>query len=165
MGEPGQRTGVYAVALLVGFMSLASLAIKAWNAERWGTIQDPVTTLSVDVVCERLFIGGTYFIDVEGKRYECTGADSWCPYRQPVQVVYERARPSHCRFAPNVARPSKWELASLLGDLGGLSLALAALWIRPDAEHKFRSALGHALFIACLAIVLASWCLGLSVMN
>lgn len=165
LGEPGQRTGVYAVALLVGLMSLASLAIKAWNSERWGAIQDPVATLSVDVECERLFTGGTYFIDVEGRRYECTGADSWCPYRQPAQVVYERARPSDCRFAPNVGKLSRWELASLLGDLSGLSLALAALWIRPDAEHRFRSALGHALFIACVAIALASWCMGVSVMN
>ena len=166
LGSPGNRTGIFAVALLVGLMSLVGFAIMLSRApERWGTISNPETTMSVGVDCERFVTGGTYFIEVNGERHECSGADTWCPDLVPVKVVYDRSRPAHCRAAHNVGRPSEWELAAFLNGLAGLALGLSALLIRSDDRHPARSVLGHALFILYVAISLGSWWAGLSVMN
>jgi hypothetical protein len=166
LGTPGNRTSTFAVALLVGLMALVSLTIMLSRApERLGRISNPETTMSLDVRCERLVSGGSYFIEVNGQRHECSGADTWCPDLRPVKVVYDRSRPAHCRAAHNLGRPSKWELAALLNDLAGLALGLAALLIRPDDTHRARSVLGHALFILCVVISLGSWWAGLSVMK
>jgi hypothetical protein len=99
--------------------------------------------------------GGTYSIRVDGKTYQCGGADSWCPAASPATLVtYSASEPARCRATHNVGRLSRWEggglLACALFLMGGVSLLL----IREDDPHAIRGALSHGLFL--LNIVLAA---------
>jgi len=162
-GNPFWMKALGVVNILVAgpFLMLFLMSLPA----RLAGFEHPVAILSMDAECNKMTKGGTYFIEVGARRYECTGSDTWCPDFIPVQVVYDRDNPSHCRAATAVARLSRWEISALLRFLiqfcGGASFAL----IREDDPYKASNVVGHGLLLTCavlVAIVLITGLNGLS---
>jgi hypothetical protein len=133
--------------------------------DRFDPIAAPALTMSVGVGCESWMKGwtkgGTYFIEVKGERYECTGGDSWCPDPRAIQVAYDPARPAHCRAAHNLGKLSRWELATLLVSLSVIALALAVLLVRADDQKKRSNAFGHVMLVLSLVLLIYAWPAGL----
>lgn len=114
---------------------------------RVAPIENAQTTTSVDAACNRIMKGGTYFIEVAGARYECTGSDSWCPYRVPTPVVYDSDKPSQCRPASAAGRLSRWERAALLHYAAQAAAGISFLLIREHDTSRLRWLISHGLLL------------------
>jgi len=148
------------VTAAVGVVLLGWFVLRL--SSRLAPIERPLVTESVDSACDKLLTGGTYWIDVGGRRYSCTGSDSWCPSRVPVKVVYERGEPARCRAAANVGKPSRWETSALLAFSSLAALGISLLLIREHETSKVRDWLGHGLFVLWLGLVAVMLLFGFS---
>jgi hypothetical protein len=131
-------------------------------SSRLAPIERPLTIESVDSACDKLLTGGSYWIEVDGRRHSCTGSDSWCPSRTPVMVVYDRVDPARCRAAANVGKPSRWEISALLAFSALVAFGISLLLIREHETSRVRDWLGHGLFVLWLGLVAVMLLFGFS---
>ncbi|MGC4086917.1 MAG: hypothetical protein QM756_03255 [Polyangiaceae bacterium] len=126
---------------------------------RLAAIEHRATTVPREVGCDKIITGGTYLIEVNGTRYECTGADSWCPYAPvPVPAIaYDQEHPERCRVAHNVQRLSRWEWASVFESFGFWVTGLALLLMRENDPNTPRRLIGHTAFLLAIAVQFVAW--------
>lgn len=154
-----QIAGVFSVLIAGG-----SLLVVLWKLpSRLAPIENPAIALSVGGTCEKWVTGGTFLIQVEDGRYECTGSDHSCPTQLGTPVAYDRSNPERCRAASNLQRLSGWEFAILLHFLGQLAVGFALILVRERDSHKLRAAVGHGLLLLAIVISLSIWKFDLSV--
>ena len=149
-----QSLGVISLLMAVGFGTAQLLLFPS----RIAPIANPKMTLTHEIACDKTFKGGTYIIEVNGARHECTGADSWCPYGLGAPlIVYDAKNPARCRVAHNARRLSRWERVSVLGTFSGFAVALALLLVREHDPNQLRKVIGHGALLVVIGISLVSW--------
>jgi hypothetical protein len=161
---PGNHRYWQVVGLLIALIAGGSLLVVLWTLpSRLAPIENPAIALSIGGTCEKWVTGGTFLIEVKGRRYECTGSQQSCPTKLGTQVVYNRSNPSHCRAATNLQQLSRWELAILLHFFGGLTSGFALILIRENDSNTLRAVVGHGLLLLAVVISLSIWKFDLSV--
>jgi hypothetical protein len=125
---------------------------------RIAPIANPAVTKTHEIDCDKKLTGGTYIIEVNGVRHECTGADSWCPYGLDTPlIVYNSKNPARCRVAHNAKRLSRWEVASVLDTFAFLVHGLALLLVRENDPNELRKVMGHGALLIALGLHLFFW--------
>lgn len=161
---PGNHRYWRFFGLLIALVAGVSLLVVLWKLPaRLAPIQNPAIALSIGGTCEKWVTGGTFLIEVEGGRYECTGSDHTCPTKLSTPIVYNRSDPSHCRAATNVQKLSRWEFTILLHLFGQLAAGIALILIRERDRNRIRAVVGHGCLLLAIAIFLLMWRFGLSV--
>jgi hypothetical protein len=160
---PGNHRYWQVVGVFIALIAGGSLLAVLWNLpSRLGPIENPAIALSIGGTCEKWVTGGTFLIEVEGGRYECTGSDHWCPTQDGTMVAYDRSNPSRCRAATNLQKLSRWELANLLSIFGGLASGFAFILVRENDSNRLRAVVGHGLLLLAVFISLWMWKFDLS---
>lgn len=125
---------------------------------RIAPIANPAVTMTHEIDCDKKLKGGTYVIQVNGTRHECTGADHWCPYGlETPRIVYDAKNPARCRVAHNARRLSRWELASVLQSVGLFAFGLAFVLVREGDPHPLRKVLSHGALLVGIGVQLLFW--------
>jgi hypothetical protein len=149
-----QIVGAISILMAVGM----TIALLVTLPARLAAIEHPTTIVSHEIGCDRMLVGGTYFIEVNGARYQCTGADSWCPPSvAPPLLVYDDQNPAHCRVARNVGRLSRWELTCVLESIGGLAVGLALALVRENDPKTLRKLIGHGALLIAIGLQILIW--------
>lgn len=151
-----QSLGVIFILMGVGM----TIALLVTLPGKLAAIDHPATIVSREIGCDKVLIGGTYFIEVNGARYQCTGADTWCPYGpKKTLLVYDIHNPAHCRAAHNVGRLSRWELDCVLGAISGLAFGLALVLVRENDPNTLRRFVGHGGLLIAIGVQILVWIL------
>ena len=149
-----QALGVIFLLLSVGLGTAQLILFPS----RIAPIENPVITQTHEIDCDKNLKGGTYIIEVDGTRHECTGADHWCPYGLGAPpIVYDAKNPARCRVAHNARKLSRWEFASVFGTVHGLAFGLAFILVRENDPNKLRRWIAHGALLLFYALALLTW--------